>query len=131
MRGHSHGEWYGSLDDVLEPGEDAEYWAVFGITHRGNKHCLGEFPTQAAAKATTRDFITIPTAKRFRKAFRSGGRKIVQLEIVPNVEEDAMVEVIALCSDGTVWQRGIGRGQNTGLVDGSWVQISQDGIDSD
>lgn len=49
MRGHSRGEWYGTLENIVTSEEDAEYWALFGVTHRGNKHCLGEFPTKSAA----------------------------------------------------------------------------------
>jgi len=41
MRGHSRGEWYCSIDDIAPREEEAEYWALFGVTHRGNKHCLG------------------------------------------------------------------------------------------
>lgn len=49
MRGHSRGEWYGTLEDIVDSEEEAEYWALFGVTHRGNKHCLGEFATKLAA----------------------------------------------------------------------------------
>lgn len=49
MRGHSRGEWYASMDDIAASEEDAEYWAIFGTTPRGNTHCLGEFPTKSAA----------------------------------------------------------------------------------
>ncbi len=56
MRGHSRGEWYATRDDVAASEEDAEYWAVFGVTRRGNTHCLGEFPTKSAAMRTTRLF---------------------------------------------------------------------------
>jgi hypothetical protein len=59
MRGHSRGEWYCSLGDVAPSEEEAEYWAVFGVTHRGNKHCLGEFPTKTAARAAVHGLKTI------------------------------------------------------------------------
>ena len=49
MRGHSRGEWYGTFEDIVDSEEEAEYWALFGVTHRGNKHCLGEFPTKSVA----------------------------------------------------------------------------------
>ena len=48
-RGHSRGEWYGTFEDIVDSEEEAEYWALFGVTHRGNKHCLGEFPTKSVA----------------------------------------------------------------------------------
>ena len=57
MRRHSRGDWYGALDDIAECEEDAEYWALFGITHRGNKHCVGEYPTKAAALLALADAI--------------------------------------------------------------------------
>lgn len=60
MHGHSHGEWYGTVDDVAESDLDAEYWAVFGTTHRGNRHCLGEFPTKQAALSVVRGISRIP-----------------------------------------------------------------------
>jgi hypothetical protein len=52
MRGHSRGEWYGTLEDVVENEGDADYWAVFGVTHRGNKHCLAEFPVALVGEGT-------------------------------------------------------------------------------
>ena len=51
MRGHSYGEWYATLDDIVESEENAEYWAVFGVTCGGIKYCLGEFRTKQAALA--------------------------------------------------------------------------------
>jgi len=51
MRGHSRGEWYAAQTDIVNSDEDADYWALFGVTPRGNKHCLGEFPTKAEALA--------------------------------------------------------------------------------
>ncbi len=56
MRGHSREEWYATLDDIAACDEDAEYWALFGITRRGNTHCLGEFLTKSAAIAAKRYF---------------------------------------------------------------------------
>jgi len=56
MRGHSHGKWYGTVDNVAESEADAEYWAVFGVTHRGNRHCLGEFLSKDAALAAVNGF---------------------------------------------------------------------------
>lgn len=49
MKGHSRGEWYGTIDDVVHSEDNAEYWALFGVTHRGNRRCLGEFPNRRAA----------------------------------------------------------------------------------
>jgi hypothetical protein len=131
MRGHSHGEWYGTLDNVVENDEDAEYWAVFGITHRGNKHCLAEYPTKADALAATQNFNMFPVAKRSRFASGDSGRKIVQLEVFPSTDSTPMIEIIALCSDGTVWHRGIGQGRSSGYADGSWEEITPDGLDGD
>lgn len=51
MRGHSRGEWYATQQDILTSDEEADYWALFSVTRRGNKHCLGEFPTKAEALA--------------------------------------------------------------------------------
>ncbi len=56
MRGHSRGDWYGTLEDIVNSEEEAEYWALFGVTHRGNKHCLGEFPTKSAAMSAKRSW---------------------------------------------------------------------------
>ena len=57
MRGHSRGEWYGTADDIADSEESADYWALFGVTHRGNKHCLGEFKTKAGATAAMGDAL--------------------------------------------------------------------------
>lgn len=54
MRGHSHGEWYGALENIVDQDSDAEYWALFGITVRGNKHCLAEFRTKIEAEDAKR-----------------------------------------------------------------------------
>jgi hypothetical protein len=51
MRGHSRGEWYATQKDIANSDEDADYWALFSVTLRGNKHCVGEFPTKAEALA--------------------------------------------------------------------------------
>jgi hypothetical protein len=125
MRGHSRGEWYCSLDDVAPAEEEAEYWAIFGITHRGNKHCLGEFPTKTAAMAAVhglkRKEWTPPQSS-------SQGRKIVQIEVVADNEDSNIVELFALCDDGSIWRRGIGTGQASGLMDDRWEQVPLDGI---
>lgn len=34
MRGHSRGDWYGTLDDIVDSEEEAEYWALFGVAPR-------------------------------------------------------------------------------------------------
>ena len=57
MRGHAHGEWYGAPENIANHEEDAEYWALFGVTIRGNHHCLGEFRTKSEAEAAKRDAI--------------------------------------------------------------------------
>jgi len=98
MRGHSRGEWYCTLDDVAPREQDAEYWAVFGMTHRGNKHCLGEFPTKIAAKSAIQGLK--------KKAWQPPatlleGKKIIQIEVVANEKDSTIVELFALCDDGS------------------------------
>lgn len=51
MRGHSRGEWYAAQEDIVNSEAEAEYWALFSVTHRGNKHCVGEFATKLDALA--------------------------------------------------------------------------------
>ena len=51
MRGHSRGEWYATQKDIANSEDEAEYWALFSVTHRGNKHCVGEFATKLDALA--------------------------------------------------------------------------------
>lgn len=141
MKGHSRGEWYGTLDDIGKSAKKAEYWAVFGVTHRGNKHCLGEFPTESAAQAAVRGLkyfrrsrdrslgTTPDRGKKTDSTPSSGhGRQIVQLEIVRSKNDDAMMELFALCNDGTVWHRGIGIRGNRGFMDEYWTEITLDGI---
>jgi hypothetical protein len=98
MRGHSRGEWYCSLDDVAPREQDAENWAVFGMTHRGNKHCLGEFPTKIAAKSAIKGLK--------KKAWQPPaplleGKKIIQIEVVAIEKDSTIVELFALCDDGS------------------------------
>ena len=128
MRGHSRGEWYGTLDDVAESEENAEYWALFGVTHRGNKHCLGEFPTRDAAIFASRGMSRFPPRTRKEHNARTAGRKIIQLELVREENEPSMIGLIALCDDGTIWHRGFGIRGAFGLLDESWQQISDDGM---
>ena len=140
MKGHSRGEWYGTLDDIAESSETAEYWAVFGVTHRGNKHCLGEFPTESAAHAAVRGLQYFPPPREnFVGTVPGGGiviresssskrsRRIVQLEVAKS-DDGAMVELFALCNDGTVWHRGVGVRGNRGLIEDSWNEITLEGI---
>ena len=127
MRGHSRSEWYCSLDDIAPSEEKAEYWAIFGVTHRGNKHCLGEFPTESAAKTAAHGLKSLwrprePTPSRH-------SRKIIQIEVVAEKDDSAMVDIFALCSDGSIWRRGIGTGRHSGLIDDQWERIPLDGID--
>ena len=49
MRGHSRGQWAPTLDDTATSEEDAEYWALFGVTRRGHTHCLGKSATKPEA----------------------------------------------------------------------------------
>lgn len=122
MRGHSRGEWYCSLGDVAASEQEAEYWAVFGVTHRGNKHCLGEFPTKSAARAAVRE----PKTPLKRAAKLRRGRRIIQIEVVQDKNDSMMVDVFALCDDGSIWRRGIGTGRASGLLDDRWEQIPLD-----
>ena len=125
MRGHSRGEWYCSLDDITESESEAEYWAVFGVTHRGNKHCLGEFPTESAAKSAAHGLRS-----RWKPAAPSRrGRKITQIEVVTDKNDSTMVDIFALCDDGSIWRRGIGTGRASGLMDDRWEQVPLDGIE--
>ena len=50
MCGHSREEWNPTVDDIAPSEAEASYWAIFGITPRGNWHCLGQFPTKDAAQ---------------------------------------------------------------------------------
>jgi hypothetical protein len=126
MRGHSRGEWYCSLDDIAPSEREAEYWAVFGITHRGNKHCLGEFTTKSAARVAVQGIVT-----HSKPAVPSGrGRKIIQIEVVKDKNDPTMIDVFALCDDGSIWRRGVGTGKAVGLMDDRWEQIPLDGIEN-
>jgi len=125
MRGHSRGEWYCSLDDIAENEEEAEYWAVFGVTHRGNKHCLGEFATRSAANSAAHGMRTLGTPTEASPP----SRKIVQIEVVSDANDSAMVDLFALCADGTVWRRGIGTGRASGLLDDRWERIPLDSME--
>lgn len=129
MRGHSRGDWYCSLDDIAASEEDAEYWAIFGVTHRGNKHCLGEFPTETAAKAAAHGLRVKAPRKRPKPVSSTRGRRIVQIEVVPDEMDPSMVEIFALCDDGSIWRRGVGTGRNSGLMDERWDRIPLDGIE--
>jgi hypothetical protein len=126
MRGHSRGEWYCSSDDIAPREQDAEYWAVFGVTHRGNEHCLGEFPTKIEAKSAIQGLkkkAPPPPTPSLQ------GKKIIQIEVVANENDSTIVELFALCDDGSIWRRGIGTRQASGLMDDRWEQIPLDGID--
>ncbi len=50
MYGRSRGDWNPTIDDIADCDEDANYWAIFGVTRRGKWHCLGHFPTKEAAE---------------------------------------------------------------------------------
>ncbi len=129
MRGHSRGAWWGTLKDIVDSEEEAEYWALFGVTHRGNKHCLGEFPTKSAAMSAIRG-MSFPRGARQTRFAKARGRKIIQIEVAYDHKETAMVELFGLCDDGTVWRRGVGIRSASGLVDEHWEQISLDGLDN-
>jgi hypothetical protein len=126
MCGHSRGEWYCSLDDIAPSEREAEYWAVFGITHRGNKHCLGEFTTKSAARAAVHGII----APSKPAALSGRGRKIIQIEVIKDKNDPMMIDVFALCNDGSIWRRGVGTEMAVGLMDDRWEQIPLDGIEN-
>jgi hypothetical protein len=144
MRGHSRGAWWGTLEDIVDSEEEAEYWAVFGVTHRGNKHCLGEFQTKLAALSAIRG-MSFPRSARQTKSAKvhrrqsadqtkyapAGLRKIVQIEVAYDQKVNQMVELIGLCDDGTVWRRSIGNRSRSGREDQYWEQISLDELDND
>jgi hypothetical protein len=144
MRGHSRGAWWGTLEDIVDSEAEAEYWAVFGVTHRGNKHCLGEFQTKSAAVSAIRG-MSFPRSARQAKSAKvrrrqsarqtrfapAGMRKIVQIEVVYDHKENDIVELIGLCDDGTVWRRSIGIRSRAGREDQYWEQISLDELDND
>jgi hypothetical protein len=127
MRGHSRGEWYCTLDDIAPSEEEAEYWAIFGVTHRGNKHCLGEYPTKSAAKTAAHGLKDLrkPTGPSLSKR----GKQIIQIELVAAEGDSTMVDIFALCNDGSIWRRGIGTGRHSGLIDDHWERIPLDGIE--
>lgn len=131
MRGHSRGESYCSLDDIAPSEETAEYWAVFGVTHRGNKHCLGEFPSRSVAETAVKgSWPSLPKQSMRAKPLPSrAGRKIIQIEVVVGEKESAMVDLFALCDDGSIWRRGIGTGRHSGLLDQRWERVPLDGIE--
>ena len=58
-----------------------------------------------------------------------GGRKVIQIEVVADQNEPAMVDIFALCDDGSIWRRGIGTGRHTGLIDDQWERIPLDGLE--
>ena len=127
MRGRSRGEWYCSRDDIAPSEEEAEYWAIFGTTYRGIKHCLGEFPTKSAAEAAA--FGLKYTRSRVGPSASNRGRQVIQIEVVVDQQESAMVDIFALCDDGSIWRRGIGTGRHTGLIDVQWERVPLDGIE--
>lgn len=127
MRGRSRGEWYCSYDDIAPSEEEAEYWAIFGTNYRGITHCLGEFPTKSAAE--TAAFGLMYPRSPDGPSPSNRGRKIVQIEVVVDQQDSAMVDIFALCDDGSIWRRGIGMGRHSGLIDDQWERIPLDGIE--
>lgn len=127
MRGRSRGEWYCSWHDIAQSEPEAEYWAIFGTTCRGITHCLGEFPTKSAAEAAA--FGLKAPRGRVGPSPSNHGRKVVQIEVVADQKDSAMVDIFALCDDGSIWRRGIGTGRHSGLIDDQWERISLDGIE--
>ena len=131
MRGHERGEWYGSQANIVDSDQDAEYWALFGVTHRGNRHCLGEFPTRKSAQSARSGIRLVEPGKRKKAKAKGNKRKIIQIDVTFDHVESTMVDIFALCDDGTVWRRGIGVGRGDGLQEDGWEQITLDGIHDD
>lgn len=126
MRGHSRGEWYCSLEDIAASEDEAEYWAIFGVTHRGNKHCLGEFPSKSAAQTAAHGLdLWEPVAPPSPQP----ARKVIQIEVIEDKNDSTMVDIIALCDDGSIWRRGIGARRHAGLIDDRWERIPLNGIE--
>jgi hypothetical protein len=126
MRGHSRGEWYGTLDNVVESESDAEYWAVSGVMHRGNRHCLGEFSTKDAALAAIRGKAKVARKNRGNQ----GSRTIVHIEVEPAHRGDAKLRAFALFSDGTVWRRKRRTSSGSGELADRWEAIDFDDLPS-
>ena len=72
MRGHSRGEWYATQKDIVNSDEDADYWALFGVTLGGHKHCLGEFTTKAEALVAQKDARLLAEGRRSAGARLNG-----------------------------------------------------------
>jgi len=115
------------MDDIAPSEEEAEYWAVFGVTHRGNRHCLGEFPSKQAAESAAKGLR--PLRKPTECSPSRTDKKIVQIEVVADKKDSAMVDIFALCDDGSIWRRGIGTGRYSGLIDDRWERIPLYGIE--
>jgi hypothetical protein len=128
MRGHSRGDWYCSLDDIAPSEAEAEYWAIFGVTHRGNRHCLGEFPTKAAATTAAKGLEAFHPRPAQRLPAR--GLRVTQIEVLAEPADDSMIQLFALCEDGSIWRRGVGVGPNANLMDDRWEQIPPDGMEN-
>lgn len=129
MRGHSRGEWYCSLKDVAPSEKEAEYWAVFGVTHRGNKHCLGEFPTKTAAEIAVHGLKIDCKPAVPSQARHSSNRTVVQIEVIASKDSSTMMDLFVLCNDGSIWRRGVGTGRHSGLMDSRWERVPLDGLD--
>jgi hypothetical protein len=137
MRGHSRGEWYCSMDDVAPSAEEAEYWAIFGVTHRGNRHCLGEFPTQQAANRAANGWGSVgkparPTTMRNISRLRQRqvnlphgrhGKNVIQMEVVSDPDDDSRIRVYALCENGTIWRRDADKTGDAGPVFNAWERV--------
>lgn len=143
MRGHSRGDWYCSLSDIASGEDEAEYWAIFGVTHRGNKHCLGEFPTKRAAEAAVlgwrsvrhqrRSAMTRHASERSRRQTQplqqGQGKNVVQIQVVPDREDTSKVGVFALCENGTIWRRDAENGNESGTIVSEWEPVLTPGLE--
>ena len=144
MRGHSRGDWYCSLDDIAPREDEAEYWAIFGITHRRNKHCLGEFPTKKAAEDAMHGWRSVrrpvhtpmprraswPNRRRVTSPRDEHGKNVVQFEVVPDRKDASKISVVALCENGTIWRRDTEKGIDTGPIVKQWQRVSLAGLEN-
>ena len=121
MRGHSRGDWYCSLDDIAPNEDEAEYWAAFGVTHRGNKHCLGEFPTRFAAESAVGVFSSIRNSAGVQ--LHTDGKSVVKMEVVQDSKDKSKRIFLALCANGTIWRRIAQRGSDAEMIVDHWQSV--------
>ena len=110
MIGRSHGEWYPSADDIASSDDEAEYWAIFGTTQRGNMRCLGEFATrQDAVNALTGGGSSSKYAEIVRwvvRPMKGHSRDAWPLsadDVADSAEQTAYWAILGLTTDGKIY----------------------------